>query len=64
MKDTWVAQVVKCPPLEFGSGHDFTVHQYKPHLRLCADNVEPARDCLSLPLPLSSSRTNKTFSVT
>ena len=30
----WEAQLVKCPTPDFGSGHDLTVHEIKPHLRL------------------------------
>ena len=29
-----VAQVVKCPILDFGSGHDLMVHEIKPHIGL------------------------------
>ena len=43
----WVSQLVKRPTLDFGSGHDFTVHEFKPHLGLCADSMEPAWDSLS-----------------
>ena len=45
----WVAQSVKHPILGFGSGHDLKVHEFKPHVGLCTDSVEPAWD-LSLPL--------------
>ena len=31
---TWGAQSVKRPTLGFGSGHDLTVHEFKPHVRL------------------------------
>ena len=37
----WVAQSVKHPTLDFGSGHDPMVHGIEP-LRLCTDPVEPA----------------------
>ena len=47
-RDTWVAQLVKGPTLDFGSGHDLIIHEIKPHIRLCADNMEPAWDHLSL----------------
>ena len=47
---TWVAQSVKCPTLGFGSGHDLMIHEFKPHVRLCADGAEPAWDSLSLSL--------------
>ena len=26
---------------DFGSGHDLAVHEFKPHIRLCADCSEP-----------------------
>ena len=44
---TWVAQLVMRPTLSFGSGHDLTVHKFKPHIGLCADSMEPALDSLS-----------------
>ena len=28
----WVAQLVKHPTLDFSSGHDLTVHEFKPHV--------------------------------
>ena len=34
-----MAQSVKPPTLNFGSGHDLTVCEIKPHIRLCADSV-------------------------
>ena len=40
---------VKGPTLGFSSGHDLTVCGFKPHVRLCADGVEPAWDSLSAP---------------
>ena len=39
---TWVAESVKHPTLDFSSGHDLTVHELKPRIRLCVDNAEPA----------------------
>ena len=30
MRGVWVAQSVECPALDFGSGHDLTVHEIKP----------------------------------
>ena len=30
MWGAWVAESVKHPTLDFGSGHDFTVHGFKP----------------------------------
>ena len=50
---TWAAQSVKHPTLDSGSGHDVTVCEIGPHVRLCADSVEPAwilSLLLSLPL--------------
>ena len=44
-----MAQSVKHLTLHFGSGHDLTVHEFKPHIRLRAGSVEPAW-ILSLPL--------------
>ena len=37
-----MAQSVKCPTLDFGSGHDLTVGEIKPCIRLCGDSAEPA----------------------
>ena len=39
--------------LDFGSGHDLTVRELEPRVRLRADGTEPAWDSLSLPLPSS-----------
>ena len=47
---TWVAQLVKHPTLDFGSGHSLIVHGLKPHVGLCADS---ARTCLGFSLPLT-----------
>ena len=43
-------QSVKHLTPDLGSGHDLTVHEFKPCLRLCANSVESAWDSLSLPL--------------
>ena len=43
-----VAQFVNCPTLDFGSGCDLAVREFKPHIGLRADHVEPAWDSLSL----------------
>ena len=32
---------------DFGSGHDLTVCEFEPHIKLCADSMEPALDSLS-----------------
>ena len=39
---------------DFGSGHDLTVGEFEPRVRLCADSSEPGayfRFCVSLSLP-------------
>ena len=43
----WVAQLVTHPTFDFGSGHDLTVCGFEPHIGLCSDSTEPARDPLS-----------------
>ena len=50
---TWVVQSVKHPTIDFSSGHDLTVFEIEPCIKLCADNVEPAWDSLfpSLSVP-------------
>ena len=40
--DTWMAQLVKHPTLNFSSGHDLTVHNFKHHIGLYAGGTEPA----------------------
>ena len=30
------------PTLGLGSGHDFTVHEFEPQVRFCADSTGPA----------------------
>ena len=44
---TWVAQLVMRPTLDFGSGHDLTVHGIEPCVRLCADSTKPALGSIS-----------------
>ena len=55
-----MAQWVKRPTLDFGSGHDLTVHGMEPHIELHADSAEPTWDSLapslSAPLPRSLSK--------
>ena len=51
---SWVAQLVKYPTLDVGSGHDLMVRGIEPHIMLCADSVEPAWDSLSPSLSLSA----------
>ena len=36
-----MAQLVGRPTLDFGSGHDLVIHEFEPHLGLCADSSEP-----------------------
>ena len=52
-----MAQSVKHPTLDLGSGHDLTVHGIEPRVELCADSMDLAWDSLSaslsLPLPYS-----------
>ena len=43
-----MAQSVKVPTLDFGSGLDLMVREFQSHVRLCADRVEPAWNSLSL----------------
>ena len=47
----WVAQSVKHPTLGLGLGHDLTVHEFEPCIKLQAASAEPAWDSLS---PLSA----------
>ena len=42
----------ECPALGFSSGHDLTVHEFEPHIGLCADSEEPAWDFLSVSLEI------------
>ena len=46
-KGAWVAQSVKCPTLDFSSGHNLMVHEFEPHVGFHADGVEPAWDSVS-----------------
>ena len=52
----WVAQLVKCPTLDFGSGHDLRVHEIEPCIGLCTDSPQPVFLFLSLSVSLSSLR--------
>ena len=45
-----MAQSVKHPTLDFGSGHDLMVCEIEPRIGLCTDSIEPA--WLSLPFSL------------
>ena len=55
-----MAQSVKHPTPDFGSGHDLTVPEIEPRLGLHTNSAKPAWDCLSLPLsalpPLAHAR--------
>ena len=42
-----MAQPVKPPTLDFGSGHDLPVREVKPRIGLCTDSAGPAWDPLS-----------------
>ena len=46
-----MAQLAKRLTLDFGSGHDFAVREFEPHIGLWADIQEPAWYSLS---PLSA----------
>ena len=48
---TWVAQSVKHPTLDLGSGHDLTVCGFKPHIRSVL-TVWSLLGILSFPLSL------------
>ena len=55
----WVAQLVKHPTLDFGSGHDLIVHGIESYIGLCTDLMAWAylgfSLSLSLPFPASMS---------
>ena len=63
-RGVWMARSVECLTLDFSSGHDLPVCEFKPCVRLCTDRVETAWDSLSfslsLPLPCSLSKKKKT----
>ena len=50
----WMAQLAKCPNLDFGSGHDHRVVRSRPMLG-SARGMEPAEDSLPLLAPPRSS---------
>ena len=54
---------MKRPTLDFSSGYDFIVREFKPCIGLCTDSAEPAWDSLSPSLsalpPLVISRSLK-----
>ena len=49
-RGVWVAQLVKCLTLDFGSCHDLTVPRIEPHVDLYADSTESAWNFLSASL--------------
>ena len=53
-RGAWVAQLVKCPTLDSGSGHDLAVCEIKPCVGLSADVAEPAWESLSPSLSIPS----------
>ena len=52
-RGTWVAQSVKPLTLGFSPGHDLTVCEFEPRIRLCTDDASLLGIlCLPLSLPL------------
>ena len=52
-RGAWVAQSVKRLTFHFGSeGHDLVVHEFEPHIGLCADSAWSLHGILSLSLSL------------
>ena len=43
----WGAQSAKHLTLDFGSGHNLVVHEFKPHIGLATVSEEPTSDPLS-----------------
>ena len=39
-RGTWVAQLVKCTPPGFGSGHELRVCEFEPQVGLHADSMK------------------------
>ena len=60
-----MAQSVKHPTLDLGSGHDLMVHEIESQVVLCTDSIEPAWDSLSpsLSVPLSMHSLSLFFSL-
>ena len=50
-----MVQPVEHSTLDFGSGHDLTVGEFEPRVRLYSDSMEPIWDILSLSFCLSLS---------
>ena len=53
-RHAWVAQLVECPALDFGSGHDLTVREFEPRVGLHAGHGGCLGFSLSLFLSPSS----------
>ena len=49
LRGAWVAHSVKCPILDFSSGHDLTVCETEPCVQLGSHSAEPAWESLSAP---------------
>ena len=63
-RGAWLAQSVRHPTLDFGSGPDLTVCGFEPCIGFHADGTGPAGDSFSLALPpplvpLSTFQVNK-----
>ena len=53
-RGSWVGQSVEHSTLDFSSGRDLTVREFKPRIRLCADSSDPGA-CLGFCVSLSLS---------
>ena len=42
-----MAQLVKHLTLDFGPGHDLSIHEFESHIEFCTDSTKPAWDCVS-----------------
>ena len=54
-RGSWEALLVKCPTVDFNSGHDLTAREIEPCVVFCLDIMEHAWDSYSLSLSLSLS---------
>ena len=52
MRGAWVAQPVKCPTVDFGSGRGIMVCEFEPRVGFYADGAVPSWDSLSVSLSL------------
>ena len=57
-RGTWVAQSVKRPTLDVGSGHDPAVREFELRVGLCSGRAEAAWDSLSPSLCPSPTHTH------